>query len=273
MGQSAVITDFHTHAFPDGLAERAIASLSEGNEHRAFHDGTVAGLRKSMEEAGIGRSVICSIATKPAQFQNILDWSLTVNSEQLVALGSVHPQAADPAGELAQLQQAGLCGIKVHPYYQDFVYDSPEMARVWRAAEQLGLLVVSHTGFDAAYPARDRRCDPEHILRVVERFPDLKLVTTHLGSWDDWDMVERYLIGKPVYIEISFGVQMVAPERLREMLLAHPAGYLLFGTDSPWTCQRESLELLRSLKLPASLEQALLSDNADRLLRQVGAVS
>lgn len=263
------ITDFHTHAFPDGLAERAIKSLCEGNEHVAFHDGTVSGLLASMAEAGIARSVICSIATRPEQFDNILNWSLSIDQQNLVPLGSVHPAADDPAGQMERLKEAGLCGIKVHPYYQDFVYDSDRMAAVWRAAERLGLLVVSHTGFDAAYPERDRRCDPEHILRVVDRFPELKLVTTHLGSWDDWDMVEKYLIGKPIYIEVSFGVQMVEQQRLKEMLLAHPQDYLLFGTDSPWTDQSESVQLLRGLQLPAERERALLEGNAERLLQSV----
>ena len=39
-----MIIDFHTHAFPDFLAPRAIPTLAENSGLIPYHDGTAAGL-------------------------------------------------------------------------------------------------------------------------------------------------------------------------------------------------------------------------------------
>ncbi len=50
------------------------------------------------------------------------------------------------------------------------------------------------------------------------------------------------------------------------MILGHPDGYLLFGTDSPWTDQRATLTLLENLHIPEKKLRHVLGDNALRLL-------
>ena len=52
------------------------------------------------------------------------------------------------------------------------------------------------------------------------------------------------------------------------MLLTHPADRILFGTDTPWSSQSETLGLLRSLDLGAERESLILSRNAEALLGQ-----
>ena len=51
-----MIIDFHTHAFPDRLAPRAIGQLTvnaAASGYTPLTDGTVAGLIASMDKAGI----------------------------------------------------------------------------------------------------------------------------------------------------------------------------------------------------------------------------
>jgi hypothetical protein len=50
------------------------------------------------------------------------------------------------------------------------------------------------------------------------------------------------------------------------MILGHPEGYLLFGTDSPWTDQARTLALLEKLRLPEKKLARILSGNALGLL-------
>ena len=256
--------DFHTHAFPDDLAPRAVGQLSQkAGSH--FSDGTIAGLLSSMDAAGIDAAVICSIATRPSQFEPILSWSQSIRSERIIPLPSVHPQDEKLLDHVQQVHDRGFLGIKMHPYYQDFVLDDPALFPLYEELMRLNLLLVIHSGFDIAFP-RDRKSDPEKTLALVQRFPNLKLITTHLGAWDDWDEVERLLLGKPVYMELSFGSVMLPPERFKRMLLAHPAEYLLFGTDSPWTDQKKTLDALCALHLPDALFSRITFDNAAWLL-------
>lgn len=261
----AGIIDFHTHAFPDELAARAIPFLEEEGNIKAKLDGTVSNLLRSMDRAGIERSVICSIATRPQQFRAILDWSLSIRSARLIPLPSVHPQSEHLADEIRQIAEAGFPGIKLHPYYQKFALDEERLAPLYEALIRHNLLAVMHTGFDIAFP-RDPLCDPSRICKVMERFPALKLITTHLGAWDHWAESRRLLIGRPIYMEISFALDFLDREDARQMLTSHPPDYLLFGSDSPWADQNAALELLRGLDLAPELLAKITSGNAARLL-------
>jgi len=259
------VVDFHAHIFPDALATRAIETLAAGTDEAKPHtDGRLSGLLDSMDRAGIDHSVICSIATKPAQFDPILKWSVQIQSERITPLASVHPTDPELCNRPAQIKAAGIKGIKLHPYYQDFFLDDEKLYPFYQAVSDEGLLLVSHTGFDIAFP-RVRRCDPVRISQLLRDFPRLLLITTHLGGWMDWDEVERHLIGHPVYMEISFA-HTLDQIRMRDMLQRHPQEYLLFGTDSPWNDQAATLSHIRALGLEPAREAALLGGNAWRLL-------
>lgn len=259
------IIDFHTHAFPDDLAARAVPQIAKGGGVSAALDGKVSSLLRSMDMAGIERSVVCSIATKPAQFQKILDWSKSVRSSRLVPFPSIHPADPEAREHIRMIHAEGFPGIKLHPYYQEFYLDEPRMEPLYECLRECGLLVLCHTGFDVAF-ARVRRADPERIWKVVNKFPGLKFVATHLGAWEDWAEVERWLIGKPVILETSFAISYCGAELVRRLLMAHPSDCILFGTDSPWADQAEEIERVKALALPADCQQKLFYDNARRLL-------
>ncbi len=261
--------DFHTHAFPDHLAATAIPYLEKEGNIQARLDGTTTDLLRSMDRAGIDKSVLCSIATRPEQFDAILAWSGAIRSERLVPLPSVHPESETLTEQIRKVADAGFVGIKLHPYYQQFTMDEERIFPLYEALIRHNLLLVIHTGYDIAFP-RTPLCTPSRILAVSERFPDLLLITTHLGGWDDWDEVERLLIGKPIHMEISFALDFLEPEQARRMLSAHPSDYLLFGSDSPWADQGESLGMLRALNLPDGLIRKITRHNAETLLTRVG---
>ncbi|MBN1412394.1 MAG: amidohydrolase family protein [Spirochaetales bacterium] len=260
-----MIIDFHTHAFPDNLAEKAMAALQSECDVKAFLDGTIANLMESMDAARIDLAVLCSIATKPSQFQPILDWSRTINRDRIIPLPSIHPEDSAIEDHLKTVSVEGFKGIKLHPYYQKFIIDEERVFPIYEACSKFGLLIVCHTGFDIAFP-RDRIADPVRILNVAKRFPNLKFISTHYGSWCDWDEVEKHLIGKPVYMENSFSLDLLSNEQALRMYANHPADYLLFGTDSPWTDQKKALELLYGLGLSQELMEKILYRNAARLL-------
>lgn len=259
------IIDFHTHAFPDELAARAMQTLQAHCDVKAHLDGKVSSLLASMDICGIEKSVVCSIATKPSQFEPIFEWSRKIQSDRIIPLPSIHPDDPKCVEQIEMIKAAGFTGIKMHPFYQNFFLDEPRMLPIYEKMSDANLFLMMHTGFDIAFD-RIRRCDPAKILYVIEKFGGLKLITTHLGSWEDWNEVQRLLIGKPVYMEISMTLDYIDSEIAKNMLIAHPAEYLLFGTDSPWTNQQNTLNLLKNLKLGSERENLILRGNAMRLL-------
>lgn len=260
-----MIIDFHTHAFPDPIAEKAIPSLENECNIKAKHDGKLSSLLKSMDKANIDKAVICSIATKPGQFEPILEWSKSISSDRIIPLPSIHPENNDIKEKIKIIFNEGFRGIKLHPYYQNFIINEERIFPVYEELEKYGLLLVSHTGFDIAFP-KNRIADPEKIISVINKFPGLKFIATHFGAWKDWDETEKYLIGKNIYLEISFSLELIDKDKAKKMILKHPSDYILFGTDSPWTGQKETLELFYSLNLDKGTEEKILYKNALRLL-------
>ncbi|OVE82481.1 hypothetical protein BVY04_00805 [bacterium M21] len=261
-----MIIDFHTHAFPDDLAVRAVEQLSEmGEEISAHTDGTVDGLIGSMDRAGVDASVLANIATKPEHFGAIMEWAADIRSERVIPFASLHPTDPEAPQHVAEIADAGLKGLKLHPYYQQFVLDAPEVIPIYRAICEQGLVLLAHTGFDIGFPF-DRICDPTRILHVLEQVPGLKLVCGHLGGWSDWDEVERLLLGKEIYLDLAVVRRYLGEDRLRKFLLRHSPDHILFGTDSPWSDQAEEVVALRAMKLPTDLEVKILGQNAERLL-------
>ncbi len=260
------IIDFHVHAFPDELAGKAMKKLmDEAPEAQAYLDGTLGQLLGSMDRSGIEKCVLSCIATRPKQFEPIFEWCKQIRSDRVIPFPSVHPQDEAAVERVEKIKDEGFAGIKFHPYYQDFWLNEERMWPVYDKASELGLMVVAHTGYDIAF-AYDRRADCEQILKVAKRWPDLKFIATHLGGWKMWQEVREQFIGKPVYTEISFALDELERDVVRDMLMRHPADYILFGTDSPWTDQGQTLKLLRELELPAERMEKILYGNAKRLL-------
>ncbi|MDR2551102.1 MAG: amidohydrolase [Desulfobulbus sp.] len=261
----AAVIDIHTHAFPDDIARKAIPALEKEGGIKAYLDGTVAGLLDSMDRSGVQRSVLCSIATKPEQFDPILQWSRTIRSDRIEPFPSLHPEDPQLLEHLETIHAEGFKGVKMHSYYQDYFLDDVRLFPLYERMSQLGTILVIHAGYDIAFP-RIRKADPGRIVEVCRQFPGLKLIATHLGGWDEWSDVRDLLAGKPIYMEISFALDFLDQKRLKEIMLAHPAEYLLFGTDSPWTDQATTLKMLARLKLPDPLFERIVGGNACRLL-------
>jgi uncharacterized protein len=259
------VIDFHTHAFPDPIAKVAIPTLEQEGGIKAYLDGTVSALLDSMDRSGIEQSVLCSIATRPEQFAPILEWSKQIRSERIVPFPSLHPNDPDLLAHLQLIHDEGFKGVKMHSYYQDYFLDDPNLDELYERMSALGMILVIHAGYDIAFP-RIRKADPRRILAVCRRFPRLKLIATHLGGWDEWADVRALLTGEPIYMELSFALDFLDQEQIRDILLSHPPEYLLFGTDSPWTEQAATLEKLAKLALPEPLFGQITGDNARRLL-------
>jgi len=265
------IIDFHTHAFPDAIAERAIPALEQESSVKAILDGKIGSLLAAMDAAGIAQSVVCSIATRPEQFAPIVQWSRQIASPRLLPFPSIHPDDPDAAERVREVHAAGFLGLKLHPYYQTFAIDEPRLYPLYEAIAQCGLVCLMHAGFDPAFPREDRCAEPVRIRRVLEAFPALKLVAAHMGAWDDWDEVRAHLLGKPVYMDIAFLLETMPRAQARAFLLEHPGEYVLFGTDSPWTDPRDVIANVRALELGPRLEEMIFYKNAEALLGSVPA--
>ena len=259
------VIDMHVHAFPDGLARRAIAALEDTADWKAVADGTIASLIGSMDAAGVDISVVCPIATSARQTKGVFKWCKAIRSDRIEPFPSVHPATARPGKWVERIAEAGFAGIKLHPMYQDFFPDEPRMDKIYAAAAECDLTVALHCGYDISYPA-DGRAAPERVARAVERHPAMRLICTHLGGWKSWDQARRHLVGSQTYLETSFSLERLGAEQSAEIIRDHGAERVLFGTDWPWTAQDREIELVKELPLDKKETQQILWSNAAKLL-------
>lgn len=260
-----MIIDMHTHCFPDQLAARALDTLQRVSALPVYHDGTAADLARQTRLAGIDLAVIQPIATKPEQTMTINRWALNLQDPALLSFGTLHPGFADWAAEVCWLKQNGFRGIKMHPEYQQFFVDDERYFPIYQAVFQAGMAILFHTGVDVAYHA-PFHCPPDRLAHVIDAFPDNRIIAAHMGGYRFWDDVEKYLIGRPIFLDTSFSMPELGPRRMTRMMRSHGLDRILFGSDAPWTSQSASLADIRTLDLTAEEQAAVLGGNAARLL-------
>ena len=68
------------------------------------------------------------------------------------------------------------------------------------------------------------------------------------------------------WLETSFSIDELGPQRAAEMIEAHGAEKVLFGTDWPWQDQATMLEKVRALPLAEATIDRMLWSNSAKLL-------
>lgn len=270
-----MVIDVHTHTFPDAMAAKVLQKLTDKCwvPVKPVADGTVTGLLAQMRADGVDYAVICPIATKPSQFEPILNDALAIRdggygesaARHLIPFASVHPADDARFAHLTRLAEAGIRGIKLHPYYQEFVLDAPEMLEFYRCCRDLSLVVQCHCGFDVGYPLTSL-CGPERVARVMQEVPGLRFVAAHLGGWRQWGGAIENLLGTDVWLDTAVLGPDFGNREARRVLREHPAEKLLFATDWPWLGFADGLRFARAARRPAKEEQAILGGNAAALL-------
>ncbi len=262
-----MIIDIHTHTFPDALAARAVAVLAERSNVTPYSDGTCMGLCASMQIAGVDRSVVMPIATKPAQVRSINSWAVEINRsfEQLICFGTIHPKQDDWQTEIDLLVSDGIQGVKFHPDYQEFFVDDAELVPIYKTLADAGLIVLFHAGVDIGLPP-PVHCTPDRLVKVMDAVPDLIVIAAHMGGYALWDDVDKFLVGRKLYLDTSYSMTDLGTDRMTELIRAHGADKVLFGTDSPWTDQFAEISGIRALPLRDDEIDAILGGNAERLL-------
>jgi len=259
------IIDVHTHAFPDELAEKAMSNLTKNYTKKYYHNGTISSLIELMDKAGIYKSVIQSIATKPDQALNILKWSLKIKSDRIEPFISIHPQTPNYKEILKMAKDNGIKGIKVHPHYQGFKADDENIFFLYEDFIKFDFIVFFHSGVDLAFLGYDNAA-VWRILKVRKKFPEMKIILAHFGGYREWDKVAEFLAGEDFYFETSFVLQEAGEEVFKRILRKHSIDKILFGTDSPWTDPINSIKLINELKISNEEKEKIFYKNYERIL-------
>lgn len=261
-----MIIDFHTHCFPDKIADSAIKKLAYvAGGLIPQHDGTLSGLKELNRRTGIDCSVVLNIATNPKQMTNVNNFAAEMNKEEgIIAFGSVHPDAPDALEELERIKEMGLKGVKFHPESQQFFTDDPKMKPIYRKISELGLIVSFHAGRDYSFPAPYHNM-PENMVGALKML-DCPVIAAHFGGVGGLDETTDKLCGLPLYFDTAFGYAQFAREEIMRFIDRHGADRILFGTDAPWMNAEMIKSFLGSLELSEEEMEMIKHKNAEKLL-------
>ncbi len=261
-----MIIDFHTHIFPEKIAQRAISALSCATGFLQNSDGTLDGLINSMSECGIDKSVVLGIATNAKQQGAVNDYLFSVkDNERVIPFGSVYPDAPDALTELERIKANGLKGIKLHPEYQQFYVDDEKMKPIYKKISELGLILVFHAGYDYGY-APPYHCMPENLKNAL-KWLDTPVVAAHFGGQDCPEDVIKHLCGiQNLYFDIAFSYGTIARPTAESIIEKHGADNILFGSDSPWHSPSYEKYFVECMDISNQDKQKIYSLNAQKLL-------
>lgn len=122
----------------------------------------------------------------------------------------------------------GLDGIKIHPNNTGMALDDGYNAPIYALAQQWNIPVAIHS-----YPnSADDVSAAKRIGRVMERYPGLRLIVSHMGGfqWEELLDVECFVDMSAILPDY---VRTLGIAKTNEILRSFGADRLLFATDYP----------------------------------------
>lgn len=260
-----MLIDFHTHMFPDKIAEQTISYLAEICKMPPQTDGTAEGLLKSSKKGGGDLNIALPAMTKPSQFDSMNRFCASYQQGSILSFGGIHPASDNYKEELRWLKESGFKGIKLHPDYQDMYFNDIRYKRLIEFASELGLVIVTHAGADPKSP-HNVHCTPKMAREVIDEVHPKNLVLAHLGGNEMWDEVEECLVGEDVYFDTAVVLDVIDPEQFLRIVRAHGSDKILFGTDVPWRAQDAFVRKLGEFPLAEDELENIFYKNARKLL-------
>lgn len=259
-----IIIDSHTHVWPDKVADKAKEYLRQSFSMPITITPTISNLLKIMDENKISKSVIASVASRPDQVQSINNWLFKTDRNRFIPFASLHPFYDKWKEELKKIKDNAF-GIKFQPEFQDFFIDDERVFPIYEEIQKLNIPVLFHCGTELSLPGI-MHATPDKILKITEKFPEMKFIGAHMGGFKIWDEVIEKLAGKNIYFDTSSSIMFMKKEQLNALMKKHSVDRILFGTDFPVGIQKKEIDFLKSLDIEENNKVKLFSGNIKKLL-------
>ena len=122
----------------------------------------------------------------------------------------------------------GLDGIKIHPNNTGIALDDEYNNPIFALAQQRNIPIAIHS-----YPNKENDVSAtERIVKVVERYPDLKLIVSHMGAFQ-WERLRSLRCYVDMSAILPDYVRAFGGGKANEILREIGVDRLLFATDYP----------------------------------------
>lgn len=262
------ITANHAHIFPG--ARRA--------------DGTVDELLKMMDACGIDECA--AFATFHSFFDRYTDSpnqylaDAIKPHDRLYGFGVIDFDSADIRGQVRQIKDLGLRGIKLHPAFQRFHVMGEKACQVYEEAQEAGLFLSFHTG---VHWDRIANYQPMLFDEVAYHYPRLRFSMEHIGGYSFFREALAVLTNNcrdKEDIRVFGGLTSVfdrevnalwhlTSEEIEEAVLQAGENAFIFGLDFPYNNvarAQQGIDCILALNISDQAKQKLLGGNLRRVL-------
>lgn len=259
-----MIIDAHCHVWPDHIAARMVAARPAGMDAR--HDGTLSGLLRTMDGAGIDRAMCLGVANVPKNVARTNEFIGTVDRNRFIPFGTVHPGLSIEEN-LRSLRENDIGGVKLHPLFQSLALADPAVIELMAALAEAGVIVITHAGAGGDAAANERGA-PAALRAMLDAVPELVLIACHYGGYHRIEEAEEFIVGSRAILETSWPPRLseFGATRLRSIIDRHGADRVVFGSDWPMTDPAAEISAIRALGLAPEDESAILGGNLARIL-------
>ena len=259
------ILDAHAHIYPDAIADKASQAISDFYGYHMDYNGNVAQLLKEGGEAGITHYLVHSVATTHRQVKAINAFLLTQVQKhpEFTGFCTLHPSMSEDEidKELNEVISNGFKGIKLHPDCQRFYVDGQDAQKIYRINNGR-LPILLHMG--------DKRTDfsqPERLVAMAKQFKNTTFIGAHFGSHSCNEKIPLYKGVENVMFDTSSSFAFMPSLKIAKDAISL-LGYekFMFATDYPMWDAKKELEFFFSLGLRDKENEAILFNNAAKLL-------
>lgn len=302
-----MIIDIHTHLgdilYPNGgrLIDQKnvqkkiffdIISLSENVSHTGISDtidkwlykkiytlvtrasrarnatATLENMRRSMDEAGITKSVCMPIP--PNLTFDDLEKAARKDNGVIPFTGIDYTKDYDLATALESDVARGAKGIKLHPIIQRTSLDDQKTFEAMEAFAPFNLPVLFHCGISSYYLGDEQKKKESAILGQIEyarnlvaNFPKITFIAGHAGLFQYKDVIELLSGFKNVMVDVS----VQSPGHIKKLIDEFGPERVMYASDWPYG---ERLPAVKRVKKACRgdnyLEKLVFYENAASLL-------
>jgi uncharacterized protein len=281
-----MLVDSHCHIFTNRIVEN-VRSKPQMVEELKLGVGdapmrlAVKALQESAEANGVDVCLLLPSASPDkvrSENERFYEWS--VRFSRIRTLGTLHPAMKDLSSEAVRMLDTGIKGIKLSSFSQRFDPLSSEAEKMSNELERLGhkkgvtptLVLDTFARADIHFGAStEYLTTPYTLAQLARRHPGLNIVGAHMGGLlADFDDMRRHLTPAPnLYLDTANAAHTLGADQFTELLQAHGALHILFGTDWPWFVHSAEMPKVESLLQTAGFNQsereAVFGENARRL--------
>jgi predicted TIM-barrel fold metal-dependent hydrolase len=259
-----VIIDAHCHVWPDHLAPKILATRPSNLD--PVHDGTLAGLLRTMDAAGIDHAMCLGVAANARTVERTNEFIGSIGRERFTPFGTVHPELSIDAN-LNSLSDNGIRGVKLHPLFQELSLADPRVLDLLQALAEADVTVITHAGAGGDAAANDRGT-PANLRAALDAVPELRLIACHFGGYHQLDEAEELIVGSRAYLETSWPPRLgdLDKERIRALIRRHGTDRVVFGSDWPMTDPAAEITAVRELGLEQHEVDAILGNTLAGIL-------